>query len=105
MNADDWRVGDETEEYEEADSAHDGARHHEGEAPVVIDVGPGYQGPENVADGGVGVPDAHNEASLPLPKPVGHHRHHPRPPRGLEYPTEEMSLLDGNVFFRFHVKI
>ena len=69
-------MGDKEEEDEEAAGGHEEAGHGEGEAPAGVDIGAGNQGAEDVAEGGVRVPEAHDEAAPAFPKPIGHHGHH-----------------------------
>ena len=74
--ADLCRAGHQEEKDEKAAGGHEEAGYGKGEAPIGVDVGPGYHGAEDVAEGGVGVPEAHDEAAAALAKPVGHHCHH-----------------------------
>ncbi len=70
------RAGHQEEKNDEAAGDHEEAGHGEGEAPAGVDIGAGDQGPEDVAQGGVRVPEAHDEAAPSFAEPVGHHGHH-----------------------------
>ena len=73
--------------------ADDCPRHDEGERPVLLDEEARDEGAEDVADGGVGVPDAEDEALLAAPEPVGHHRHHAGPARRLKKSRSKFNII------------
>ena len=89
-HADDGGLGDEEEEDDERGEAHEESGESEAQSPVRVDEVAGEQGAEDVAEAGVGVPEAHDEAAPPLPEPVGHDRHHAWPASGLEDAGEHL---------------
>lgn len=48
---------------------------------------------QDVAHGGVRVPDAHHQPARAVPEPAPHHRHHAGPAHGL---TQPLQRVDAN---------
>ena len=89
-HADHRGLGDKEHEDHEGHEAHQQPGQGEALAPVGVDEVTGQEGAEDVAEAGVRVPDAHDEASLALPEPVCHDGDHAGPARGLEHAGEDL---------------
>ena len=64
--------------------------HNERPAPRTSCPDSGYDGPEDVPDRRVSVPESHDQAPVALSQPVGCHSHHTRPSGRLDHPTEQL---------------
>ena len=72
------------QEQHEAHTGDNDARYNEGQTPVLSHKSSSYQRSKDVAETGVRVPEAHNESSSSLAKPVCHYGDHTGPACGLE---------------------
>lgn len=84
-------VFDEEEKAHQPHGGHDGPRDDEGQAPARGHPVTSNQGAQNVAHGGVGVPDPHDQTPPSFPKPVAEAGDHAGPASGLHQSVDDLS--------------